>query len=257
LGDLLRACGRFPEAETAYHQARDIRLRMDQDKPDWDQARIQTSLGTLLMEGGRLEEAEAAYREALALLEKQDPKNFGSGLLDRERARAQNGLANLLWAAGRVEDAEKAYQYALKAIRNPTVDGWRSLAWFLAMCPDPRLRDLPEALRIAKLHVKDSSQKPKEWRTLGAAHYRTGNWQEAIAALEQSDDIRNSKGHASDSLSWFLLAMAHGKAGQKDQARQWYDRAVQMMEKNNPRNEELCRFRAEAAALLGVKEKKD
>jgi hypothetical protein len=29
------------------------------------------------------------------------------------------------------------------------------------------------------------------------------------------------------------------------------------MEKNQPNNEELVRFRAEVAALLGVKEKKD
>jgi hypothetical protein len=45
------------------------------------------------------------------------------------------------------------------------------------------------------------------------------------------------------------MAMAHGRLDQKDEARRWYDRAVQWMEKNAPQNVELLRFRAEAAEL--------
>ena len=41
-----------------------------------------------------------------------------------------------------------------------------------------------------------------------------------------------------------------------DKAREFYNRAVQWMEKNQPNNEELRRFRAEAAGLLELKEKK-
>ena len=51
--------------------------------------------------------------------------------------------------------------------------------------------------------------------------------------------------------------MAHWKLGDKTQARSWYDKAVPWMEKNQPKNEELIRFRDEAAALLGVNEKQD
>jgi hypothetical protein len=51
--------------------------------------------------------------------------------------------------------------------------------------------------------------------------------------------------------------MAHWRLGDKEQARKWYGRAVQWMEKNQlPREElrqELLRFRAEAAELLGIK----
>ena len=38
---------------------------------------------------------------------------------------------------------------------------------------------------------------------------------------------------------------------QEPQYRSWYERAVQWMEKNKPQDEELLRFRAEAAKLLG------
>ena len=42
----------------------------------------------------------------------------------------------------------------------------------------------------------------------------------------------------------------------KADARTWYDKAVEWMEKNQPKNDELRRFRAEAAKLLEPKEKK-
>jgi hypothetical protein len=51
---------------------------------------------------------------------------------------------------------------------------------------------------------------------------------------------------------WFFLAMAHWHRGEKDRARQWYDKAVDRLEKTPSQNEEPRRFRAEAAALLGV-----
>ena len=57
-----------------------------------------------------------------------------------------------------------------------------------------------------------------------------------------------------DAFDWFFLAMAHWRLGHKDEARAWYDKAAAWDAKNlpPPENEELRRFRAEAAALLGV-----
>ena len=51
--------------------------------------------------------------------------------------------------------------------------------------------------------------------------------------------------------------MAHWQLGDKEAARKWYDRAVEWMETNQPKDEQLRRFRAEAAELLGVEKKKD
>jgi hypothetical protein len=47
--------------------------------------------------------------------------------------------------------------------------------------------------------------------------------------------------------------MARWQQGDADGARAWYDQAVQWMDKNQPKNAELIRFRAEAAELLGVR----
>ncbi|MGH7171998.1 MAG: hypothetical protein ACRELG_17120, partial [Gemmataceae bacterium] len=86
---------------------------------------------------------------------------------------------------------------------------------------------------------------------LGVAHYRAEKWQAAIAALTKSMALRNG----GDSSDWFFLAMVHQQEGRKDEARMCYDRAARWMEKNQAKDEELVRFRAEAAALLGIARK--
>jgi hypothetical protein len=50
--------------------------------------------------------------------------------------------------------------------------------------------------------------------------------------------------------------MAHWQLDEKDEARTWYEKAVEWMDMNQPKNEELLRFRAEAAELLGIIEPK-
>jgi hypothetical protein len=60
-----------------------------------------------------------------------------------------------------------------------------------------------------------------------------------------------------DSSVWFCLAMAHWQLDGRDEARQWYGKAVEWMAKNNRKDEELRRYRAEATRLLGVEQPKD
>jgi hypothetical protein len=55
-----------------------------------------------------------------------------------------------------------------------------------------------------------------------------------------------------DAAQWFFLAMAHWQLDEKDKARKWFDQAVEWMDKNQPKNEELRRFRAEAAELMKI-----
>ena len=53
----------------------------------------------------------------------------------------------------------------------------------------------------------------------------------------------------------FFLAPAHWRMDQKGEARNWCDHAVQWMDKNQPQNAQLIRFRTEAEELLGIKAK--
>jgi hypothetical protein len=58
-----------------------------------------------------------------------------------------------------------------------------------------------------------------------------------------------------DSFDWFFLAMANWQLGKKEEARKLYDKAVQWMDKNQPKDEELRRFRGEAEESLGIRKK--
>jgi serine/threonine protein kinase len=53
----------------------------------------------------------------------------------------------------------------------------------------------------------------------------------------------------------FFLATAHWRIGHQDEARSWYDKGAQWMDRAGPNNDELRRFQAEAAKLLGPQKK--
>ena len=84
------------------------------------------------------------------------------------------------------------------------------------------------------------------WNTLGAAHYRAGNWQDAIAALNKSVELDNG-GTSSD---WLFLSMSYWQLDNKDAARKWYAKAVDWMDRNKSNDQLLIRLRTEAGELL-------
>jgi len=155
----------------------------------------------------------------------------------------------------KLKQFDKALAHFTKAIEiDPkNADGHNELAWLLATHPNPKARDPRRAVELAKKAVELAPKVGMFWNTLGVARYRAGAWKAALAALEKSMEL----GHGGDSIDWFFLAMSHEKLGDKEKARQWYDRAVEWMDKNQATNEELRSFRAEAAQVLGVDKKKD
>jgi tetratricopeptide (TPR) repeat protein len=203
-------------------------------------------LGNTLFRKGRRDEAIACYKKAIAL----DPKlsmahyNLGTALLEKQECRDEA-----------ITSFRSAIACAHRAIElNPGDGGCRNgLAWFLATCPYFPLRDPAEGLKQAQKAVELAPTDGLIRNTLGVAQYRAGNWREAVAALEKSMQLRGG----GDSYDWFFLAMAYWQLAEKEKARQWFDRAVQWMDKNMPRGKELGRFRAEAAELLKVQTTKE
>ena len=128
-----------------------------------------------------------------------------------------------------------------------------SVAWRLATDADLKPRPTEVALECARKAVELAPEDGGVWNTLGVAQYRAENWQASIDALRKAMGLRQG----GNSFDWFFLAMAHWRLGNKDEARLWYGRAVEWMEKNRPKDEDLRRFRAEAAELLGVEKDKE
>ena len=79
---------------------------------------------------------------------------------------------------------------------------------------------------------------------------RAGDWAAAVVALDKSCEVWQG----GDIFDWLFLAMAHWQLGEKEEARKWFDQAVEWIDKNKPQDDDIKRFRAEAAELLGVKE---
>jgi tetratricopeptide (TPR) repeat protein len=127
---------------------------------------------------------------------------------------------------------------------NPTA--LNALARYLATCPDPRFRDASQAVDLARKVATKTPNDGAIWNTLGVALYRAGDWQSAVTALEKGMSLRQGEG----SGDWFFLAMAHWRLGNKEQARQWHERALRWMAEHRPKDIELGRARAEAARLL-------
>lgn len=77
--------------------------------------------------------------------------------------------------------------------------------------------------------------------------YRAGDWKAAPVSLGKAAELEDG-GMGMD----LFLAMAHWQSGKKDLAVECYERGVRWMERYVPLDENLCRFRPEAAALMGL-----
>jgi tetratricopeptide (TPR) repeat protein len=170
--------------------------------------------------------------------------------------RCMDGVAYFYIHFGRHVEALKVLEEVLRRWTdrfgpdNPnTLLAMNNVACVLATAPDAKLRDPTRALRLAKAVVQHMPKNGACWGTLGAARYRAGDWNQAIEALEKSESL--SPGQFVDS-NGFFLAMAHWQLGEKDKAREWYAKALDWMEKHNPKDEVLKRLRAEATALLDL-----
>jgi len=169
------------------------------------------------------------------------------GALIRAHDHSQQGLGYV--KSSQWDMAIEAYAMAIELDPKNAV-GHNNLAWLLATCPDAKFRDSAQAIELTKKAMELAPNEGFYSNTLGVAQYRAGDWQAAVAALEKSNELLGGK---ELSFNAFFLAMAHWQLGNKDEARNWYDLAVEWTEKNKPQDEELKRFRAEAAELLDVK----
>jgi tetratricopeptide (TPR) repeat protein len=225
LGGALTETGQFDEAIPCFRKAIEL-------YPNLLEAHF--NLGLALQRQGKLTEAVACFRKAIEL----QPR----------LANTHCQLGTVLVHQGKVDEAIACYRKAIE-LDPKNADFLNALAWQLATCADLKFRNPAEAVKLAETSSRLVPEDGNKWNTLGAARYRAGDWKGAIEALNQSMRLRK-RGDAND---WFFLAMAHQRLNRKEEARQWYDRAVQWMDRHAPKDEELRRFRTEAEEVLGTK----
>jgi tetratricopeptide (TPR) repeat protein len=197
LGDSLNLLGKLDEAMTHYRQALDL-------KPEYEAAHYK--LANALALKGALADAEVHFQTAL----RYKP----------DYAEAHTKLANLLVLQGRAAEAMEHYYDAIKlnpdyqegfyylaatlarqkklesavtylrvAIKLKPDDpvSLNDLAWILATADRPRIRDLNEAITLARRACELSRQEnPKYLDTLAVAYSETRRFAEAIETTRRA-----------------------------------------------------------------------
>ncbi len=217
---------------------------------------------------GQTHEGFNDFRQALALEPNHVEALYQRGLIRASQGNAKEAIADFSRAIALKPDHAEAYTCAGRCSLCPARSGsggqrlregrriapdWpefpNNAAWLMATHPEPSRRDPERAVVLARKAVDLEPDQAMYWNTLGVAHYRARHWKEAIESLTRSMQLSDSQAESYDT---FFLAMAHWQLGDKKEACQWFDRAVQWMKNNPPNDEELGRFRAEAAELLQV-----
>jgi tetratricopeptide (TPR) repeat protein len=232
------------EAEQAFHRSIGVR-RKAEGVPDRSEiASCLLDLARTLAVQDKYDEAEKACREAIALhrqvhgdtdVRVAEDFELLAVVCNRQNKRHQELLQEF-------PELETIWS-------QQTVDYLNSAAWRLATEPNPAAR-IPElAVKLAQRAVQRAPDQAYIVNTLGTAYYRASDWNAAIETLKNADELYQGRHFSFDA---FFIAMSHWQLGDKEAARKWYGAAARWQEMFEPANDELRRFRAEAAALLGL-----
>ncbi len=232
---------RHPDHEPAYRARADLCIalyRFAQAAADYtrvldmgpaDRTGLRLNRGVCMRALGRLEESRADLEYATA-----------SGLW-----QAWTHLAITLEEMERHEEAFGTFRRSLEVAPHPFTVGL--LGRFHAGCPDARWRDPARGVELARRAVAEAPGAAWSRELLGTCLCRAGRWEDGIAELRRSMDLEGG-GSAGQ---WFWVAMASWHVGRKDEANEWFEKAVRWMEETTPHDPALKRLRGEAARLIG------
>jgi tetratricopeptide (TPR) repeat protein len=223
-GASLAQLGRFEEA----HREFELQVR---DHPEDIMGRANLALSLLY----RLRDPERALPAFDAAM-KLDPSWPGLRL----------GRARALWLLGRHDQAIESIETLLEAAPEDP-DVLVQASWFLARHPDPEKRNAERAVELARRAIVRRNEGVGGWRALGLAFYRSNRCREACQALKMARDL-SAGGEVRD---WLLTAMALARLGERDEAREWYDRAVAGLEAAESGHGDVSDLLAEAEELMG------
>ena len=205
-------------------------------------------LAAMLAHVGRRTEAAEIYDRATCTADRLLTRFRNQPDAEREWLATAIAVTQFAAPADRPA-AERSFQ-RLREFEPVHGQSLNELAWYLVTNSDPCFVDPARAVGLAGKAVAVAPDEGQYWNTLGVARYRAGDWAGAVAALEES---RRLLGTEFESFNTFFLALAHGRLGDRDAARLWYDRAVVWMDRHRPKDDELRRFRLEAEAMMGIR----
>jgi serine/threonine protein kinase/Tfp pilus assembly protein PilF len=248
---LLDQAEQRPERDALYREIIDHYARLMKQVPDDRDFVFKHGTHLILLARNlkRMDRATEGEKPFLAGIESrlklagEDPNN---AQYQRSAGRDCAELSRWYQEQRRYKDADAILRRCVKLLPG-NAEASNALAWFLVTCPDKNFLNPADAVSLAKAASTASRGEANIWNTLGVAYYRHGEFRESIRAIEEAIKLRKGGGPH----DWLFLAMAHWQLGDKSQASEQYERALQWMNKNKSTDAELIRFREEAAELLG------
>ena len=202
LGSALLKSGRVDEAITQFQGVLDIRS----DFPE-----ACSKLGSALLQHGRVDEALAQFRRAVQL--------------NPALANVQSDLGTLLLQKGWVDEAVAHYQAAL-ALQPANALFLNNLAWVLATCPNPEVRNGPKAVELAqKAERLGGAGNPAMLGTLAAAYAEAGQFPEALRTAQQALELATAQTNSAQAdmlranIALFRAGSPFHEAGQTNGSR--------------------------------------
>ncbi|HEV3447081.1 MAG TPA: hypothetical protein VG099_20750, partial [Gemmataceae bacterium] len=118
-------------------------------------------------------------------------------------------------------------------------------SWFLAHCPDSRVRDTKLAVKRAQRATELQPEVGEYWYTLAMVQYRNGDWRDSLASLEK---VKMKEGGFA-AMDWLLVALNRHQLKHHDEARAALRKAAEWMNEQQRQAEgnALLRFRLEMA----------
>jgi Flp pilus assembly protein TadD len=148
--------------------------------------RLQNNCGVALLALGRTDEAVDRFRAAVAL----DPKHV----------KAHTSLGQIAMNRGRIADAITHYRQ-LVGLKGDEPGTLGTLAWLLATAPDAKLRDGPEAVKLAEQACRLTNRRDHTCLdALSAAYAAVGRFEEAIRAAREAVAVAEAAGAAEQAL---------------------------------------------------------
>jgi tetratricopeptide (TPR) repeat protein len=224
-------------------------------------------LGDLQQQLGNRSSAEASLKKAIDYGEKsvdleQDrplPKRnleVARSLLDALHEQALQEEITKLCVAERFADAVDLFQQSIEEQEQQVRSGQNReaaerrlafrlnrFAWFLAHCPDVRVRDAKAAVKYARRATDSQPDVGEFWYTLAMVQFRNGDWGDSLESLEQ---VKAREG-GFDASAWFLSAMDLHHLKRRDEARAALRKGVEWIDERKRQAEEnaVLRFQFE------------
>jgi eukaryotic-like serine/threonine-protein kinase len=246
LSNVLRGEGKDAQAEAMVIQVIDIQRRvLGPEHPNTLGA--MNDLGDIYSDEGKFAQAEALFSQTVAIERRTiGPEHPDTILAEGNLADAEAGLGDYAQAVALRRHVVEVRERELGPDHPRTLQAMNALAWLLDTDPDPSRRRPAEALQLARTSVKTPRGDSSMYTTLGLAEYRSGNWDPAVAALDQGIHMDQGK----EPADFLVLSMADWQRGDKNDAATFFQKGADeaAAKKDSPTEQRLW---SEAAKLEG------